>query len=441
MSRKYIVLSSAAGVVVLATVVAILQRRPTLQLASAEVTRGSITREVLTTGTLEPEKAVDAGTQVSGTVQALEADFNSRVRAGEVIARLDPSIYDSQVAQAQAEVTEADADATRLAVAENDARVKLGRAETLARDDLIPKTDLENARLTHDQAVADLRAQKATAVAARAALKQAQVNRSHTVIHSPIDGVVVNRSVEVGQTLAASVQSPVLFTIADWKRMSLLADIDQSEVGEIKAGTHVTFQVESLGPRTFDATVAELRLTPNVEEAASPSGTASPTSTTPTGAAAARGSSSSPTASTGTAQSSTTAVGTTGLTTSNGPGVITYTAVIAVPNPDSVLAPGTTATITLPVGTRTNAIRIPNNALTFRPSTEVFEALKQTPPQLEVEKEKDPVAGRLGYVWTYDNGRFRAIKVRTGLADEQWTELLSGEVAVGQRLVTSAGVR
>ncbi len=443
MSRKHIILLTVVRVVASSMTVAILHKRPTLQLAYASVTQGAISREVLTTGTLEPKKAVDAGTQISGTVQSLNADFNSRVRAGEVIARLDPSVYDTQVAQAQAAVTQADADAARLAVAEDDTQVKLDRAEALAKDDLIPKTDLEDARLAHAQALADLRSQRAAAVAARAALKLAQVNRDHTVILSPIDGIVVNRNVEIGQTLAASVQSPVLFTIADLKHMNLLADIDQSEAGEIKTGSHVTFQVESLGPRTFDATVAELRLAPNVEEAATPSGAASTTSATATGAAAARGSSSpitssgSPTASTGTSQS--TAVGTTGLATSNGPGVVSYTAVIDVPNPDSVLAPGTTATITLPVGTRTNVVRIPNNALTFRPSTEVFEALKQTPPKLEVEKDQDPVEGRLGYVWTYNNGRFRAIKVRTGLADEEWTELLSGELTVGERLVTSAG--
>lgn len=439
MSRKTIILLTGVAVVAIIMAVAFLHRRPSLQLSYADVTQGPITREVLTTGTLEPEKAVDAGTQVSGTVQSLEADFNSRVRAGEVIARLDPSVYDAQLMQAQAAVAEADADAARLAVAENDAQVKLDRAETLAKDQLIPMTELEDARVTHNQAIADLRAQQATAVAARAALKQAQVNRNYTLIHSPIDGVVVNRNVEVGQTLAASVQSPILFTIADLTRMNLMADIDQSEVGEIKPGAHVTFQVESLGPRTFDATVAELRLAPNVEEAASPSGTQTAVNTTATGADAARGSSSSVPGLTGTSQSSSAAVGTTGLATSNGPGVVSYTAVIAVANPDGVLAPGTTATITLPVGSRANAVRIPNNALTFRPSTEVFEAIDQTPPPLEVEKDQDPVAGRLGYVWTYDNGRFRAIKVRVGLADEEWTELLSGDVRPGDRLVTNAG--
>jgi HlyD family secretion protein len=434
MSRKTIVLSALAGLIVLFVAVAVLRERPTVRVAYAEITQGSIVRQVLTTGTLEPQKAVDTGVQVSGTVQSIDADFNSRVHAGEVIARLDPSTYDAEVAKAEAAVAQADADALRLSVAESDARAKLDRAEALAQQELIPQTDLEDARVAEKQAVADLHAQQAAAVSARAALKQAQVNRDHTVIHAPIDGVVVDRAVEVGQTLAASLQSPTLFTIADLRKMNLLAEIDQSEVGDITAGTHVSFQVESLGQRTFDATVSELRIAPSVAEADSPSGTAG-AATASTGAAAARGSSSS----SGAGASSGTAVGTAGLTSSNGPGVVTYTAVIVVDNPDNVLAPGTTATIALPVGIRNNVVRIPNNALTFRPSTEVFDAIRQTPPQLETEKE-DPfsTAGRLGYVWTYDDGRFHAIKVRTGLADEQWTEMLTGEVRPGDRLVTTA---
>jgi HlyD family secretion protein len=433
MSRKTLVLSVVVAVAALLMAVALLHRRPTVRVAYTDVTQGSITRQVMTSGTLEPENAVDTGSQVSGTVQSIDADFNDRVKAGQVIARLDPSTYDAEVAEALAVVSQADADALRLSVAQKDAATKLERAETLAKQELIPETELEDARVVAKQAVADLRAQEAAARSARAALKQAQVNRDHTVIHSPIDGVIVNRSVEVGQTLAASFQSPVLFTIADLHRMNLLADIDQSEVGEIKAGTHVTFQVESLGQRTFDATIAELRLQPNVAEASSPSGTASTTTASATGAEAARGSNSS-------SQSSSTAVGTTGLATSNGPGVVSYTAVIAVPNPDNVLAPGTTATIALPIGSRTNAVRIPNNALTFRPSTEVFDALGQTPPTLEIEKDDKPsVDGRLGYVWKFEKNRFVPIKVRTGLADDQWTELLSGEVRPGDRLVTSAG--
>jgi multidrug efflux pump subunit AcrA (membrane-fusion protein) len=156
----------------------------------------------MTTGTLKPARAVDAGTQVSGTIQSLAADFNTRVRAGQVIARLDPATYESHVAQARATLLAAESNVLRLKTIVEDAHVKLERARELAAQDLSPRTELESAEVTSKQALADLRAAEAEARAARAMLAQAQVNRDHTVIRSPIDGVVVNRAVETGQTVA-----------------------------------------------------------------------------------------------------------------------------------------------------------------------------------------------------------------------------------------------
>jgi HlyD family secretion protein len=448
MSRRLMMLVVVAAVIVTALVTVAVHDRPTIDVRSAEVTSGAITREVMTSGTLEPAKAVDAGTQVSGTIQSLDADFNTRVRAGQVIARLDPSTYDTQVAQARGALLEADANVLRLKTAVDDAKVKSERAEELAAKDLIPRTELETAQVTLKQAMADLRAQEAESRAARALVALAQVNREHTIIRSPIDGIVVNRAVEVGQTLAASVQSPILFTIADLRQMHLFADVNEAEVGEIKPGTPVTFEVESLGPRPFDATIAELRLEAKAQQATSgsqntPAQSTTTTSTTTTpgatttvgGATAARSGSTGSSTTSGT--QTTTAVGTSGLATSSGPGVVSYTAVINVDNSDGRLAPGTTATITLPVGRRANVVRIPNNALTFRPSPAVFDAIGQKPPELK-PLDQGEASNREAYVWKYEKGRFDPILVRVGLADEQWTELLSGEVRAGESLVTSA---
>jgi RND family efflux transporter MFP subunit len=447
MSRRFFLLAAVAAVI-LAAVVAVTVHdrldRPTIDVRSAEVTTGSITREVMTTGTLKPAKAVDAGTQVSGTIQSLAADFNTRVRAGQVIARLDPATYESHVAQARAALLAAEANVLRLKTIVEDAHVKLERARELAAQDLIPRTELESAEVTSKQALADLRAEEAEARAARAMLAQAQVNRDHTVIRSPIDGVVVNRAVETGQTVAASVQSPILFTIADLRQMHLFADIDQAEVSEIRSGTPVTFEVESVGPSTFEGTVAELRLEPKVQQAST--GSTNPPTNTPTmpTTTTAASTSNTPAATTGSAGSgggrgaqSTTAVGTSGPATSSGPGVVSYTAVINVDNSDGRLAPGTTATITLPVARRSNIVRIPNNALTFQPAPAIFDAIGQTPPELQ-PLDRGEAANREAYVWKYENGRFVPILVRVGLADEAWTELLSGQIQAGERLVTSA---
>jgi RND family efflux transporter MFP subunit len=452
MSRRYVFLSLLAVVVVVVAAVALASRdRRGLDVRSVEVTTGTIVRDVMTTGTLEPAKAVDAGTQVSGTIVSLDADFNTRVRAGQIIARLDPSTYESEVAQARGALAETEGNVLRLQTVVEDAKVKLQRAEQLAAQDLVPRTELETAQVTFKQAAADLRAQQAEARAARAQLTHAQVNRNHTIIRSPIDGVIINRAVEVGQTLAASVQSPVLFTIADLRHMHLFADINEAEVGEIKQGTPVTFEVESLGSTKFDATIAELRLEPKVQQATSGSGNTSPSTiaattpgassatsaaTTTGGAAAARFGS---TGTTGTASQTTSTVGTSGLATSSGPGVVSYTAVINVDNSEGRLAPGTTATITLPVGRRTNVPRIPNNALTFRPSPQMFDTVGQEPPELK-QLDASDAANREAYVWKYESGRFVPILVRVGIADQQFTELLSGEIKAGDVLVASAVV-
>jgi RND family efflux transporter MFP subunit len=446
MSRRSIALAAAVGTALVVVAVVVLHGRPNVRVLFSDVTNGSITRVTMTNGTLEPARAVDVGTQVSGTVQTLDADFNDRVHAGQVIARLDPSIYNSQVAQASAALVQAQANAAQLRVTLDDANRKLQRAEQLAADDLIAKADLEAAQVAARQAQADVRAQEAAAQAARAMLTQAEVNRDHTVIRSPIDGVIVNRAVEIGQTLAASVQSPLLFTIADLSRMHLFADINEAEIGEIKRGTDVTFQVDAIGARPLTATIAELRLEPNVQAAASSN--SSSTSTASSSPGGSSGGANAARAGSGAAPASasqqgnavgTTGTTTTGLATSSGPGVVSYTAVIDVDNRDGRLTPGSTATIALPVGSRTNVVRIPNNALSFRPSVDVFLAAGQQPPTLK-QLESAEAANRPAYVWKYENGRFVPVLIQVGLADEQWTELLSGNVHPGDRLVTAAGI-
>ena len=452
MPKRYLVLAAISAVVIVIAAVVVLHGRPNVRVSFSDVTTGSITRLTMTTGTLEPARAVDVGTQVSGTVQTLDADFNDRVHAGQVIARLDPSVYNSQVEQASAAVVQAQANAAQLRVALDDANAKLQRAQQLANEDLIAKADLETAQVTARQAQADLRAQEAAAQAARAMLKQAEVNRDHTVIRAPIDGVVVNRAVEIGQTLAASVQSPLLFTIADLSKMHLFADINEAEIGEITRGSDVTFQVDATGARPFTATVAELRLEPNVQAAASSNNQSGSTSNSSSGQssggnsgganAARTGSSSAP--SSASQQGSavgTTGTTTTGLTTSNGPGVVSYTAVIDVDNRDGRLTPGSTATIALPVGSRSNVVRIPNNALSFRPSVEVLKAAVQKAPTLkQIESADQQAANRPAYVWKYEKGQFVPVLIQVGLADEQSTELLSGDVHPGDQLVTSAAL-
>jgi HlyD family secretion protein len=455
MNRRKALLIGVAAIVVVTTVALVargIRRAPPLDIAYGVVTVGPIVREVMTTGTLEPARAVETGAQVSGTVQALFADFNTPVRAGEVIARLDPSAYDSAVNQAQAKLIQAEADAHGATLVARDAGVKKSRAESLAGQSLITQAELDAAVVAAQQADAAAASANAAVDLARAALKQAQVTRDRTVIRSPIDGVVVNRSVEVGQTLASSFESPVLFTIADLRQMRLLAEINEADVGSVKAGTPVSFEVESMAGRRFAGKVAEVRLQPVVDQASSsPSGSTSPA------APAAAGSPSPGATPSPAAPSSSRAVGTTGTAASAqaaqptnaqvpaapAGAVVNYTAVIDVDNPRGELTPGSTAILTLPAAQRASAVRVPNRALAFRPSPDAFEALRQQAPDLATGASQGAAMtgaaqGRSAYVWKFADGRFVPIAVQVGLADESWTELIEGALQPGDQLVTSA---
>nr|MBA3949999.1 efflux RND transporter periplasmic adaptor subunit [Acidobacteriota bacterium] len=184
------------------------------EIVTAAITRGDVVEAVGATGTLEAVTTVQVGTQVSGTVQALYADFNSIVRKGQVIARLDPSLIQTQIEQQRANLVRAEADLQRLRVGLADARVKLGRAKDLGGRGLIPQTEVEAADVNVLTSDAQLRSAQAGVTQARANLNQQQVNLNHTVITAPIDGIVISRNVDEGQTVAASMNAPVLFLLA-----------------------------------------------------------------------------------------------------------------------------------------------------------------------------------------------------------------------------------
>ena len=379
--------------------------KPEVQIERAEVTAGAITRRVVATGTVQPVTAVQVGTQVSGRVQSLEADFDSIVHAGQVIARLDTSFYDAALEQARAgqrladaEFVQAQADLMGLRTGEDDARIKLARAQQLAASQLIPNADLDTARIAMDEASADVRSGEARITQAEAALAQAKaavdqasIDLDHTIIRSPIDGIVVARNVDVGQTLAASVQAPVLFGIAsDFRRVLVQVDVDESDVDGLTAGEPASFQVESYPGEAFHGSVTQLRPQAVAEETAT---------------------------------------------------VVSYTAIIDVANPDERLRPGMTAEVALRGARRENAVRIPNSALAFRPPPDVLKALGEAEPSVadgaaDAEGSKRPTE-----VWEYDGQMFTPIAVHTGLADDTWTELVYGSLRPGDALVTRATLR
>ena len=305
------------------------KRAPEPTVMTAAVTRGDIADTVGATGTLQAVTTVQVGTQVSGIVQDLYADFNTLVKKGQIIARLDPSVIETQIEQARANLIRAEADLERLKVTLDDAKNKLKRAQELAAKTLIPATELETAQVNVRSADAQIRSAEASITQSRASLRQNEVNLEHTIITAPIDGLVISRNVDRGQTVAASMQAPTLFVLAaDLTKMQVVANLDESDVGRIRPGQRVSFRVDAYPAEDFEGTVTQVRLQPILQQ-----------------------------------------------------NVVTYATVIEVPNPQLKLKPGMTANVNVEIARRNNVIRVPNSALRFRPTNEMFAALGQTPPE------------------------------------------------------------
>jgi HlyD family secretion protein len=401
-----------------------LQPTTSVQMTTAATTAGTIVRRIVATGTLQAVRTVDVGSQVSGNIQTLEADFNSIVHAGQVIARLDPSLYEAQLRQSQATLAKARADQVSASTALVDAETKLNRAEALGAQQLIPPSDLDSARIAAATARADLAAAKSVVEDAQAQVTQAQFDVDRTTITSPIDGIVVARDVDAGQTLAASVQSPTLFSIAtDLRRMQLQVSIDESDVDGITAGEPVTFQVGAYPNESFHGTVQEIRLQP-VTNSGAASSVAPPASSTLTTASPA------PAPTTATAATNAGPSGTT----------VSYTTIVDVANGDERLRPGMTATVVLDGSRRVNAVRIPNVALMFRPTDEVLAALHSTDAPSTSVSSVDDQGERVRVVWRQSGQSLEPLSVRVGLSDGAWTELVGGGLTADVALVTSARI-
>ena len=390
-----------------------------VDVSTSPVTDGQITRRILATGTVQPVTTVEVGAQVSGIIASLGADFNSPVYAGQIVATLDASSYDAQLreavaqrAEADAALKRADADVSGYKTAVEDVQMKLTRAEALWDTQLIPRADLDAARVAVDEAKADLAAGQAGVVQAvaavdqaRAAVDQASVNASHTIIRSPVDGIVIERAIDVGQTLAATVQSPLLFRIAaNLERLQVQVDVDESDVGGLTPGVPVTFEVAAYPGETFHGTISQVRVQPVAQQTATATAVGGATTASPA--------------------------------TSTVATVVSYTTIVDVANIDQRLRPGMTADVVLPGARREQAVRIPNGALAFRPPPDVLAAIGEVEPGPSSPERVGDSSVRA--VWQYDGRQFTSIAVRAGVADEGWTELLSGSIHPGDLLVTGA---
>jgi HlyD family secretion protein len=350
----------------------------TVQYRTAAVERGSITATVSATGKVNAVVTVQVGSQVSGTIQKLFVDFNSPVKKGQVVAQIDPALFEAQVEQARAKLMNDEANAEKAKVELVDAKRNLGRMEELLAKNLIAQSDKDTAQTANDAAAAALKAAQAQVVQDRAALQLAETNLRYTTIRSPVDGIVISRNVDVGQTVAASLQAPVLFTIAqDLTEMQVDSSVDEADIGKVKVGQEAEFTVDAYPDSPFHGTVHDIYNEPIIVQ-----------------------------------------------------NVVTYDAIIRVKNPDLTLKPGMTANVTVRVGGREGVVKLPNAALRYRPS-------KLRAPASASSKPSD--AGKpsnVTEVWVLKKGKASPVPVTLGLSDGNFTEVVAGELHPGDQVIT-----
>jgi len=348
-----------------------------------------VVRTITADGTLQAVTTVKVGAQVSGTISEVDADFNGVVHKGQVLARLDPALIQTEVEEARAALAEAKADADQAQVAVEDARVKLAQARALAGRQVITPSDLEDARVAMDTAQADLDAKRAQVRQAEARLRQAGVDLNNTVITAPRDGIIVARNVDPGQTVASSFESPTLFEIAaDLARLQLIATVDEADIALVKPTQAVRFAVDAYPGNTFTGVVTEVRLQPDADESA-----------------------------------------------------VEYSTVVSVANPDLRLRPGMTGRLTIEAARHGNVLRVPSAALEFVPSRETFAALGQkVPPELATALAARPhqKEGSPGVIWVLDGAKLRGERVTLGLSDGTYTEITCPGLRAGTPVVTMA---
>lgn len=386
---------------------------------TARVAKGNMRAMVTATGTLNAVTTVLVGTQVSGTIKQIHADFNSRVKKGQLIAEIDPAQFEAQVEQARANLLAAKANVEKAKAALADAQRSRQRNRELFSRQLVARSDLDTAETNYDSNKAQLGANEAQVAQTEAALKAAEINLRYTKILSPVEGTVVSRNVDVGQTVAASFQTPTLFTIAqDLTKMQVDTNVDEADVGKVALGQDVEFSVDAYPDRIFHGAIAQIRIAP--------------------------------------------------ITVQN---VVTYDVVITVDNADLKLKPGMTANVSIIVASKSDVLKIPNAALRFRPSDKELgkagaeQATKEGgrpggPPGKEGGRPGGSpstgggprregaaqggqsgagLAGQRSYaVWTLEDGKPKRVPVTIGISDGMFTEVTGGDLKEGQDVIVES---
>ncbi|NIO48756.1 MAG: efflux RND transporter periplasmic adaptor subunit [Candidatus Aminicenantes bacterium] len=427
MKKKIII--SASILVVIAGVVLVLSlfsrnKNDISKYKKEAIDKGNIEALVITTGTLNPVTIVDVGSQVSGKIDKLYVDFNSQVKEGQIIAELDQSQFITRVKQNEANYQSAKASLEKAKVTLENTKKKYDRAMNLFEKDLISFEEKEAIETQYYSAMADIQSSEARLEQAKSQLDSSRVDLTYTIIKSPIEGVVIDRRVNIGQTVAASFQAPVLFQIAnDLSKMQVECSVDEADIGKVKEDQKVRFTVDAFPNENFTGEVSQVRYAPEIIQ-----------------------------------------------------NVVTYTTIVEVNNPEMKLRPGMTATVSVVTGEAKNVLRVPNSALRFNPSLspeemqEIMASIRKEMrerrggseraerprPQGDFQRPEaqrpgsgQQASGRRGFgmpggqmrqiarVWFEDeNGKLKLAFIRTGVTDNSYTEIVRGDLKEGQLIIT-----
>ena len=371
------------------------------------VQKGDVTQVVTATGTLSAVTTVQVGSQVSGTIDKLNADFNTQVKAGQVVARLNQDKFNAAVDQARANLAAAQANVAKAKVSVEDAQRTLERNKEMMKRELLAQSEMDSAQTAYDAAVAQYQVNRAQVNQAQAALNQSSVDLNNTIIRSPVDGIVVSRNIDVGQTVAASLQAPTLFLIAnDLRKMQLDTNVSEGDVGNVWVDQEVHFTVDAYPTRRFQGKVLQVRNAAIMVQ-----------------------------------------------------NVVTYDAVVGVNNEELFLKPGMTANVEFLVSHKTGVLKIPNAALRFRPPSErqaaqvaSSQAAARNPaaagaaarrsggaPGGQGQRSREGGGNRQGTVYVLREQQAAPVRVRLGVSDGSFTEITGGEIKEGDQVILALG--
>jgi HlyD family secretion protein len=376
--KKYMIIGILCLIAAIAALIYFFANTESIQYRTERIDRGNISRYVTATGTINPVRTVIIGSQVTGIISKLYADFNSVVKTGQVVAQIDPTPFEHRVKQAEAALATAIASLEKAKITSKNNRRNYRRSKQLFARKVISIEELDAARTAYQAGLADIKLAESQVLHAKAALEIAKTDLEHTVIVSPLNGIVISRGVDVGQTVVSSFQTPTLFTIAeDLVHMQVNTNVDEADIGMVKTGQDAKFTVDAFPEDLFEGKVSDIRMAPVIFQ-----------------------------------------------------NVVTYDTIINVDNSSLKLMPGMTANTSILVDRAENVLRIPNAALRYTPSA-----------ALKAEADKKALTDRkfakktVSHIWVVDKGKLRQVSVKLGIGDDNFTEIMEGDVKEGQEVV------